>query len=184
MMKIPTLVRLAAVGMAVTAIAACTPRTPADTGAGNTVPTPANDQYPGNAVAPVSGGNLGAPAPGSEQDFVVNIGDRVYFDLDSYAIRSEAFPRLDAQVAWLQRYPGVTIRIEGNADERGTREYNLALGARRAAATRDFLIGKGVAGNRLKTISYGKERPVAVCDDISCWSQNRRAVTTLSGAGS
>ena len=76
------------------------------------------------------------------------------------------------------------ILIEGHADERGTREYNLALGARRAAATRDFLVARGVAANRLKTISYGKERPVAVCDDISCWSQNRRAVTALSGAGS
>ena len=76
------------------------------------------------------------------------------------------------------------ITIEGHADERGTREYNLALGARRAAATRDFLVARGVAGNRLKTISYGKERPVAVCDDISCWSQNRRAVTVLNGAGS
>ena len=91
---------------------------------------------------------------------------------------------LQKQAAWLQRFPTVVLTIEGHADERGTREYNLALGARRAAATRDFLISKGVAGNRMKTISYGKERPVAVCDDISCWSQNRRAVTVLNGAGS
>ena len=183
MMKIPTLVRLAAVGMAVTAIAACTPRTPADTGAGNAVPTPANEQYTGNAVAPVSGGNLGAPAPGSEQDFVVNIGDRVYFDLDSYAIRSEAFPRLDAQVAWLQRYPGVTIRIEGNADERGTREYNLALGARRAESVRTYLVERGINAGRIDTISYGKERPIAAGSNEEFWARNRNAHTAIvSGA--
>jgi peptidoglycan-associated lipoprotein len=168
MMKIPTLVRLAAVGMAVTAIAACTPRTPADTGAGNAVPTPANEQYTGNAVAPVSGGNLGAPAPGSEQDFVVNVGDRVYFDLDSYAIRAEAYPRLDAQVAWLQRYPGVTVRIEGNADERGTREYNLALGARRAESVRSYLV---------------EERPIAAGSSEEAFARNRNAHTAIvSGA--
>ncbi len=92
----------------------------------------------------------------------------------------------DRQAQWLSQYPQLPyqIVIEGHADERGTREYNLALGARRAAATRDFLISRGVAANRMKTISYGKERPVAVCDDISCWSQNRRAVTVLNGAGS
>ncbi|RVI53731.1 OmpA family protein, partial [Sinorhizobium meliloti] len=81
-------------------------------------------------------------------------------------------------------YPNYGITIEGHADERGTREYNLALGARRAAATRDYLVSRGVPGNRMRTISYGKEKPVAVCDDISCWSQNRRAVTVLGGAGS
>ena len=90
---------------------------------------------------------------------------------------------LDSQAQWLTQFPNTRITVEGHADERGTREYNLALGARRAAATRDFLIARGVASNRLRTISYGKERPVAVCDDISCWSQNRRAVTTLGGAG-
>ena len=183
MMKPSTLVRLAAVGLSVTAIAACTPRTPAASGAGTEIPPPANDQYNPNPGGPVSGGALGAAAPGSEQDFVVNVGDRVYFDLDRYTIRPEAYPRLDAQVAWLQRYPQVTVRIEGNADERGTREYNLALGARRAAVTRDYLASRGVPSSRMKTISYGKERPVAVCDDISCWSQNRRAVTVLGGAG-
>jgi peptidoglycan-associated lipoprotein len=98
-------------------------------------------------------------------------------------VRPEAQPRLDAQAAWLQRYPQVTVRIEGNADERGTREYNLALGARRAASTRQYLASRGIPANRIKTISYGKEKPVAVCDDISCWSQNRRAVTVLGGAG-
>ena len=99
--------------------------------------------------------------PGSEQDFAVNVGDRVYFDLDRYDIRPEAYPRMDAQVAWLQRYPQVTIRIEGNADERGTREYNLALGARRAESVRAYLVERGVSAGRIDTISYGKERPIA-----------------------
>ncbi len=126
----------------------------------------------------------GAATPGSAQDFTVNIGDRIFFDTDSSSIRADAQQTLARQAQWLNKYGQYRIVIEGHADERGTREYNLALGARRAAATRDYLISRGVAGSRLKTISYGKERPVAVCDDISCWSQNRRAVTTLSGAGS
>jgi len=127
---------------------------------------------------------LGAATPGSAQDFTVNVGDRIFFDTDSSVIRSDGQATLAKQAVWLSKYGNYRITIEGHADERGTREYNLALGARRAAATRDFLISKGVAGNRMKTISYGKERPVAVCDDISCWSQNRRAVTVLNGAGS
>ena len=126
----------------------------------------------------------GAATPGSAQDFTVNVGDRIFFDTDSTAIRADAQTTLARQAQWLNQYKQYAIVIEGHADERGTREYNLALGARRAAATRDFLVAKGVSAQRLKTISYGKERPVAVCDDISCWSQNRRAVTTLSGAGS
>ncbi|TJV10676.1 MAG: peptidoglycan-associated lipoprotein Pal, partial [Mesorhizobium sp.] len=112
------------------------------------------------------------------------IGDRIFFDTDSSSIRADAQTTLSRQAQWLNQYRQYAIVIEGHADERGTREYNLALGARRAAATRDFLVARGVPAQRLKTISYGKERPVAVCDDISCWSQNRRAVTTISGAGS
>jgi peptidoglycan-associated lipoprotein len=127
---------------------------------------------------------LGAATPGSAQDFTVNVGDRIFFDTDSSVIRADAQQTLSKQAQWLNQYGNYAITIEGHADERGTREYNLALGARRAAATRDFLVSRGVAGKRLKTISYGKERPVAVCDDISCWSQNRRAVTVLNGAGS
>ncbi|PZN57619.1 MAG: peptidoglycan-associated lipoprotein Pal [Proteobacteria bacterium] len=126
----------------------------------------------------------GAATPGSAQDFTVNVGDRIFFDTDSSAIRADAQQTLARQAQWLNKYSQYQIVIEGHADERGTREYNLALGARRAAATRDYLASLGVAANRIKTISYGKERPVAVCDDISCWSQNRRAVTTLAGAGS
>ena len=125
-----------------------------------------------------------AATPGSAQDFTVNVGDRIFFDTDSSAIRADAQGTLSRQAQWLNQYGNYAIVVEGHADERGTREYNIALGARRAAATRDYLIGQGVAAKRLKTISYGKEKPVAVCDDISCWSQNRRAVTALNGAGS
>jgi|APTNR8051073442_1049403.scaffolds.fasta_scaffold27608_2 peptidoglycan-associated lipoprotein len=128
--------------------------------------------------------SAGSARPGSAQDFTVNVGDRIFFDTDSSAIRADAQQTLSRQAQWLNQYGNYAILIEGHADERGTREYNIALGARRAAATRDFLIARGVSRNRLKTISYGKERPVAVCDDISCWSQNRRAVTALNGAGS
>jgi peptidoglycan-associated lipoprotein len=126
----------------------------------------------------------GASTPGSTQDFSVNVGDRIFFDTDSSVIRSDAQATLTRQAQWLNKYSQYRIVVEGYADERGTREYNLALGARRAAATRDYLTSRGVSKSRMKTISYGKERPVAVCDDISCWSQNRRAVTALNGAGS
>src|SRR5690606_15233926 len=103
---------------------------------------------------------------------------------DSSAIRADAAATLDRQAQWLLKYPNYQITVEGHADERGTREYNLALGARRAAAAKNYLASRGVPASRMRTISYGKERPVAVCDDISCWSQNRRAVTVLGGAGS
>ena len=131
-----------------------------------------------------AGGMGGSAAPGTSQDFTVNVGDRIFFDTDSSAIRADAQQTLTRQAQWLGQYPNYAITIEGHADERGTREYNLALGARRAAATRDFLASQGVSANRMRTISFGKERPVAVCDDISCWSQNRRAVTVIDGAGS
>ena len=132
----------------------------------------------------LNGANSAGGAPGSSQDFTVNVGDRIFFDTDSSVIRADAQATLGKQAQWLQQYPNYAITVEGHADERGTREYNIALGARRAAATRDFLASNGVPATRMKTISYGKERPVAVCDDISCWSQNRRAVTLLGGAGS
>ena len=128
-------------------------------------------------------GGAGAATPGSQQDFTVNVGDRIFFDTDSSSIRADAAATLDRQAQWLQQYPNYAITVEGHADERGTREYILALGARRAAAARQYLASRGIPANRMKTISFGKEKPVAVCDDISCWSQNRRAVTVLGGAG-
>ena len=122
----------------------------------------------------------GQATPGSQQDFVVNVGDRVFFETDSTDLSSQARATLDKQAQWLQRYQQYAqFTIEGHADERGTREYNIALGARRAQAVRDYLVSRGIPANRMRTISYGKERPVAVCNDISCWSQNRRAVTVL-----
>jgi peptidoglycan-associated lipoprotein len=125
----------------------------------------------------------GTATPGSAQDFQVNVGDRVFFETDATSLTPQAMATLDRQVQWLGQYANYGFTIEGHADERGTREYNLALGARRAAAVRDYMIARGVGANRMRTVSYGKERPVAVCDNISCWSQNRRAVTVLDGAG-
>jgi peptidoglycan-associated lipoprotein len=122
----------------------------------------------------------GAAAPGSQQDFVVNVGDRVFFDTDSSELTPQARATLDKQAQWLNNYNRYSFTIEGHADERGTREYNIALGARRAQTVREYLASRGIAPQRMNTISYGKERPVAVCDDISCWSQNRRAVTALN----
>ena len=128
-------------------------------------------------------GKGGPATPGSARDFSQNVGDIVYFSTDSTDISPEAQQTLTQQARWLQQYSQYTITIEGHADERGTREYNIALGARRAQAVRDFLARSGVSAARIRTISYGKERPVAVCNDISCWSQNRRAQTVVNGRG-
>jgi peptidoglycan-associated lipoprotein len=128
-------------------------------------------------------GAYGAGAgPGSVQEFASSVGDRVFFESDSTELTSTGQATLDKQAAWLNQYSRYSFTVEGHADERGTREYNFALGARRAETAKNYLIAKGVAAARIKTISYGKERPVAVCNDISCWSQNRRAVTVLAGA--
>ena len=122
----------------------------------------------------------GAAVPGSQQDFIVNVGDRVFFESDSSELTPQARDTLDKQAQWLGQYNRYAFTIEGHADERGTREYNIALGARRAQTVREYLISRGVMAQRMHTISYGKERPVAVCNDISCWSQNCRAVTVLN----
>jgi peptidoglycan-associated lipoprotein len=122
----------------------------------------------------------GTAAPGSPQDFVVNVGDRVFFETDQTDLTPQARATLDKQAQWLAQYNRYTFTIEGHADERGTREYNIALGAKRAQNVREYLASRGTDPSRMRTISYGKERPVAVCDDISCWSQNRRAVIVLN----
>jgi peptidoglycan-associated lipoprotein len=122
----------------------------------------------------------GPVTPGSAREFAVRVGDTVYFTTDSTDLTPDAENTLRAQAGWLKKYPTYGITIEGHADERGTREYNLALGAKRAATVRAFLAGQGLDAARIRTLSYGKERPVAVCNDISCWSQNRRAQTALS----
>ena len=161
-MKVVSIVRgakFAAVVLAALAMAGC-----------------ANKQLDQTAMA-------GSAAPGSQQDFVVNVGDRVFFESDSSELTPQSIAILDKQAQWLGRYNRYAFTVEGHADERGTREYNIALGARRAQAVRDYLTSRGVEANRMRTISYGKERPVAVCNDISCWSQNRRAVIVLNNAG-
>ena len=117
--------------------------------------------------------------PGSPQDFAQNVGDRVFFESDSSDLTPRAQETLNKQVAWLQRWDRMSFAVEGHADERGTREYNFALGARRAEVTKEYLVARGIPTGRIRTTSYGKERPVAVCNDISCWSQNRRAVTVV-----
>ena len=152
------IVRAAALVLLVAVLAACS-RTPS-TGVGNLGP--------------------GGGPPGSQQEFLVTVGDRVFFETDSSNLTMEAQTTLDKQAAWLNTYRNYRILIEGHADERGTREYNIALGARRAQSVRSYLASRGIDANRMRTISYGKERPVAVCNDISCWSQNRRAVTVLN----
>ena len=131
-----------------------------------------------NKTDQLAGAGMSA-APGSPQDFVVNVGDRVFFETDQTDLTPQARATLDKQAQWLAQYNRYTFTIEGHADERGTREYNIALGARRSQTVREYLISRGIEAQRMRTISYGKERPVAVCNDISCWSQNRRAVTVL-----
>ena len=128
---------------------------------------------------PNNAGELGlnSATPGSQQDFTVNVGDRIFFDTDSSAIRPDAAATLDKQAQWLARYPQYRITVEGHADERGTREYNLALGERRANAAKNYLVGLGIQAGRINVVSYGKERPVAMGSDEQSWAQNRRAVT-------
>jgi len=130
-------------------------------------------------------GTASGPIPGSQEDLVVNVGDRVFFDYNEYALKDEGRATLQRQAAWLKKYPSVSVQIEGHCDERGTREYNLALGSRRATAAKDYLVSLGVDAGRLTTISYGKEKPVCVESAESCYSINRRAVTvvTKTGAG-
>ena len=151
--------RAAALVVLVVAVAACSRNGAGGTGVGNLGP--------------------GGGAPGSQQEFLVSVGDRVFFETDSSSLTPTAMATLDKQAAWLNQYRNYRILIEGHADERGTREYNIALGARRGSIVVNYLVSKGVDSRRISTKSFGKERPVAICNDISCWSQNRRAVTVV-----
>lgn len=128
-----------------------------------------------------SGSSAGMPAPHTVEYFKQVVGDRVFFGTDVHTLDSAAQSTLRAQAEWLQNNPGTDVVVEGHADERGTRQYNLALGARRANSAREYLIGQGIPASRVKATTYGKERPVALCSDESCWSQNRRAVTVVAG---
>jgi peptidoglycan-associated lipoprotein len=162
--------RLAAVLLVGFALAAC-----------SNTPKPEDQLGQNGAGGP--GGRGVAATPGSAKDFSANVGDIVYFSTDQTELSPEAQQTLANQARWLQQYSQYTITIEGHADERGTREYNIGLGSKRATSVRDFLARNGVQASRIRTISYGKERPVAVCNDISCWSQNRRAQTVLNSRG-
>ncbi|MDA8229990.1 MAG: peptidoglycan-associated lipoprotein Pal [Magnetospirillum sp.] len=144
-------------------------------GAGGTMgrhPAVSGGAAPGGAYA----GGRAVPLAAA-QNQLVGIGDRVYFDTDSYTVNPQGRATLDKQILWLKQNPSLKLLIEGHADERGTREYNLALGDRRATSVRNYLIDNGIAPTRLRTISYGKEKPVAVGSDEAAWAQNRRAVS-------
>ncbi len=140
----------------------------------------------GGASAGGAGGAKSAMVvkQGSQEDLVVNVGDRVFFKFDKFNVNAEARKTLGLQAAWMKRNASVTVTIQGHCDERGTREYNLALGERRANSVKDYLITLGVNPERIDTISYGKERPVAIGSTNAAWAQNRRGVTKVTGAGS
>ena len=140
--------------------------------------TPNSSASGKNGTGGAMSGN--GPHDGSQADLAQNVGDRVFYETDSSSLTSEAQGTLDRQAAWLKQYPSVNVTVEGHCDERGTREYNLALGERRANAAKKYLVGAGVAANRVSTISYGKERPAVIGSDESAWGQNRRAVTVLT----
>ena len=143
----------------------------------NTAPPPAAPAPSAPAPAPVTSQIL----PGSAEDFRVNVGDTVHFGYNEYSIQDTDKGILGRQAAWLAKYPAVRVSVEGHADERGTREYNLALGARRANAVKEYLVSQGVSTGRVETISYGKERPICTESNEACWAQNRRGVTVISG---
>jgi len=126
-----------------------------------------------------AGAGAGAARPGSQEDLVANVGDRVLFDTDRSSVRADQRPVLERQARWMGQFPQVQVMVEGHADERGTREYNLALAQRRANAARDVLVAGGVAGTRIQTISYGKDRPESLGSNEQAWAQNRRAVTVI-----
>ena len=159
-MKFKVYTSLAAIAL----LAACSHTPPANTG-----------------VASTGGGPVGevGPAPGSEEDLVRNVGDRVFFELNSSTLSDAAQATLEKQAAWLAKYPNVTVQIAGNCDDRGTEEFNIALGNRRAKAAQDYLVAKGVSASRISLISYGKDRPTALGDNDEAWAQNRNDITSV-----
>jgi peptidoglycan-associated lipoprotein len=149
--------------------------------AGCSTPKPAANEAPPVASAPSNTGPSSTVVPGSAEDLRVNVGDTVHFAFNEYNIEDNDKATLQRQAAWLQRYPAIRVTVEGDCDERGTREYNLALGARRANAVKEYLVSLGVSSARVETISYGKEHPVCSESTEDCWAQNRRGVTTITG---
>lgn len=138
------------------------------------------DQVQENGVGTDRQVATGDAAPGSEEDFVVNVGDRVFFGYDDYNLNDEAQRTLRQQAEWLSQYPNINVVIEGHTDERGTREYNLGLGDRRANSVRNFLVSQGIANDRIRTVSYGKERPAILGSNSEAWERNRRGVTVVN----
>ena len=162
---------LLAIAAALTLTAGCARRTQ------ELPPEPVSSNQPGDFGTETG---TGAVVPGSRADFLQNVpSDRIFFALDSYSVDDESRRTLDAQAEWLNRNANTRVTIEGHADERGTREYNLALGDRRASAARDYLQSRGVDGSRMQTLSWGKERPAVEGSNESAWAQNRRAVTVV-----
>lgn len=146
-------------------LAACSHNPPANTG--------------GGAGSGTSMNTPSGPVPGSQEDLVANVGDRVFYELNASTLTDDAQATLSKQAAWLGKYPNVSVQVAGNCDDRGTEEYNLALGQRRANAARDYLVAKGASSSRITTISYGKDRPTALGDNDQAWSQNRNAITSV-----
>ena len=184
MTSFPRLAQIACVSVLLLA-GACTSKPEAVATAPPPVPppvqAPAPRPLPPTPPPPVARG----PIPGSAEDFRVNVGDTVHFGYNEYGVQDNDKATLQKQATWLGRYPQVRVTVEGHADERGTREYNLALGARRANAVKEYLVSLGVSNARVETISYGKERPICTQSDESCWAQNRRGVTVvMNGANS
>jgi peptidoglycan-associated lipoprotein len=147
-------------------------------GAGTTASTTGTTS--GSSQPSVSSESVGGPTAGSQEDLLVNVGDRVFFGYDRSDLSPQAQQTAETLAAWLRQYPSVTITIEGHCDERGTRDYNLALGERRASSVRDYLVALGIDGNRMTTISYGKERPAVLGSNEDAWAQNRRAVFVVN----
>ncbi len=175
------LIRLLAIALLAASVTACSSTKDEATDGAVTVGERMDGQGGVGGAGVYDGSNVaGSAVPGSQEDLATNVGDRVFFAYDSYDLAPEARDTLNRQVEWLNRYPNLNITIEGHADERGTREYNLALGDRRATSVKNYLISMGVPASRLNTISYGKERPAVVGSDAASWAQNRRAVTTVN----
>jgi peptidoglycan-associated lipoprotein len=170
MMKLSLGPALSAVA-ALALLAACT-----------TKPQAANEAPPPMAP-PAQTQTQSSIIPGSAEDLRVNVGDTVHFAYDKSDVQDQDRGTLQRQAAWLQKYPQVRVTVQGNCDERGTREYNLALGARRANAVKEYLVSLGVSAGRVETISYGKERPSCTESTEDCWAQNRRGVTVISSGG-
>ncbi len=164
---------------ALTLVAACE-TAPQDSGDSSGGGASTSASTSGSGSSATSGGTATSVQPGSQEDLVLNVGDRVFFGFDQYNMTAEARSTAQRQAAWLKANPTVTVTIEGHADERGTREYNLALGERRATAVKNYLVTLGVSSSRVATISYGKERPVALGHNEEAWSQNRRGVMTVN----